>query len=151
MKKIFFITFILCSVVYFSYGQISWTTVQDNNYRVVPMTSVKSEILALSNLYQWFYEPQIWSREILRISIELDLRNSDPIIRRDSERSNQWLNSHQKFVYASHQPGINSIAIIIVNGNSVWFLTIGNLNSVGLGISTRNKQRLEQIIDSCLK
>ena len=150
-KKLVFLVFFFTSVITASFGQIRWTTVQDNNYRVIPMTQVKSEILGLADLYQWFYEPQIFTRDQYKFMMELGLRNSDALSRRDYERTISWLNNHQRFVICSHIPELNGINIEIINGNSVGNIIIANDNPVGIGISTRNKQRLGQIIDSLLR
>lgn len=149
-KRFIFLAIFFTTVITASYSQISWTTVQDNNYRVIPLSQVKAEILRISDLYQWFYEPQILTREQYKQLFEIFGLGGDPIVRRDSERSLRWINNHQRFAFAQYLSEINSVSIFIVNGNSVGFLTIQNNNAAGIGISTRNKQRLGQIIDSLL-
>jgi len=142
---LFFFLFIVSA----SFGEILWTTVQNNNVRVIPLSSVKAEILRLSSEYQWFYTNVNFTRNELFIMNERGLNAPDPFIRRDNERRHQWLNNNLHFIYAVYVRG-TGVSVYLVSEENARIITFMDWNPVGAGISTRDRQRLEQAIDSRL-
>lgn len=151
-KKLLLLAFFFTIVVTASFGQVIWTTVQDNNYKVIPIATAKAEILKLCDLYQWFYTSEPFSRSLFTAFVSMTVENTNnPIERRYNNDLLRWLNTYRFSIHSYQSPEINSVSIIIINGNNVYMPSIANINPVGIGISTRNKQRIGQIIDEMLK
>ena len=164
MKKGLFA--ILFSVLFFvfnivsAYGEHIWTTVRNSAVRVVPMNSVRAEAMAIWNRFQFVYfdwdsTNSYRSRSHYlgqRAFTELFSSGWSPSARRAFDRETNWLNNNRRLVYAGEAAGLG-VNLTFVIDDEVLTFTFANMNPIGIGYSTRNRNHrlwFEELIDELL-
>ena len=161
IKKILLLVFFFVFNISATFAQNIWTTVRNNEVRTISMNSVKSEVMNICNQYDWIYfdwgsENNYISRTRYQSTREAALMlfgsNWGPAARMESDQVIRWLNNNQKFVFATSSIGLGTLVTFVL-GNEVIIVTFANMNPMGLGFSTRNRDNrrwLEELMDDIL-
>jgi len=153
---------ILLSLMFFClnslFGQNIWTTVRNNEIRVISLSSVKSEVLNIWDSFSWCYFD--WEKESTYITREryhqrilfLYDGNISSASRAEGNQIINWLNNNQRFVYATTVVGLGTQVTFVLD-DDVIIITFSNMNPRNLAFTTRNRESrrwLEELIDDIL-
>ena len=159
--------FILMCVSY-SFGQeIIWTTVNGSSLRQIPLSSVKTQMINVSNQFRFFFydeETPFISRATHRretaehIAYLQNKQNRDQETNRIINQQNlllSWMDNNYNFVYAIRTEvrsfSIDSYLITVVNGSRVYMINFQSNNPVGTAFSSQASQNwLNQAFNSWL-
>ena len=124
-----------------------WTTVRGSSVRNIPLSSVKSEILAIANQYRFF---GIEDRSRSAYIASLPQGGNGPLLR-------SWVNNNQNYVFALqertiiHGFTIDMAQVNFVKGDRVYILHFHPNSSPFASNSVQGDRRyLEQLIDTYL-
>jgi len=158
--KIFFIGLFLFSFTSLFAQDIVWTTMNDNQYRSIPLNTLKAEIIRASSQFNFlwydknrnFISREEYKATVLRHSNQLRANNqSDLIYINQNNQKISWLDSNQDFAYATRtymqSLNVDSIIIMIVNKDKVYRLSFHRENSPGSYNISRNRDWINQTLD----
>ena len=168
MKKVIIFYLFSIFIIPSIFGQdMIWTTMSGSSYRHVSLNSVKSQIMSVSNQFNFFWYDEStpffsraeYRKDIADLNIRLqDNRNRTQAINQIINQNNQilsWLDNNHNFVYALRTEirsfNIDSYQINIVNGNRVYIINFQSNNPGGNAFSTqRNVDWLNRNLDIML-
>lgn len=134
-----------------------WSTIRGENVpRVIPMNSVKQEIMSFTNRYDSVkYKTEPITRDVLiqdLVELRAEIKSMDGDVQAmDQEIS--WLkdNNSQNFACATFfvMGGVSATWITVVRGSRAYKITFNGNSSYGL--SANERESFEQFIDSILR
>ena len=169
LKKLFIFTLFFLVILTASFAmpqaEIEWSTIRgDNVSRVIPMTSVKQEIMQLLNQYQFVeYHAEAGTRDS-KLSSLIQTRRQFRSMGVDNvqayDQITSWLqnNSNINFAYALFESsmGMDSISVVVVNRDRVFGIIFKNDSSPMSANTTHHSTRqsldlFERHIDQILR
>ena len=161
-KIIFVFLFLLCTAFSFGQQRFVWSTVSGSNVRVIPLSSVRSEVMRLYNRYEWMrfergLDEGIFMDRDERINViedlyywSLDNPNADRIQQQHRRQIMTWYDTHRSFVYLRDIG--NMYVVSFVARDTVMEVTFGQTQFRGWfpTQNARNRQYFEEYIDLLL-
>jgi len=164
MKKLLIcVLFILCSSFLFGQQQtFVWSTVNGSGARVIPMSSVKTEVMRLYDRHSWMrferdLEEEIYMERRERRDVIVDLLNmslNDPRADRIQQQHRRqiitWYDNHRNFVYM-RDIGSGMLIVSFVMGDWVMEVTFGNQQFRGWYPTRGNRDWFVEQVDWLLR
>jgi len=162
-QRFFLVIFLFVFCATYSFGQqqiFVWSTVSGSNARVIPMSSVKAEVMRLYDLHSWMrFEADIYGEYFMDrtehrnvivglYNFSLDDPRADRVQQQHRRQIITWYDTHRNFVYMRDIGG-GMLIVSFVTSDTVMEVTFGNISYQGW-YSTRagdNRRIFEGNID----
>ena len=160
-KEMFLILFLFLVCTTYSFGQqqrFVWSTVSGSGVNVIPMSSVKAEVMRLYDRHSWMrFERDLSGDEFMerteRRNVIVDLYNmsrndprADRILQQHRRQIISWYDNHRHFVYM-RDIGSGMVIVSFVTRDTVFEVTFGHNEFRGWFPTRNNRQLFEETID----